>query len=177
MKKTLALFILTFTCLVSCGDQEETKKAVQNVKETPRLSGQVTGHTNEEYFDSSASLYCGKSDSITGLKVLEVNSLTSLSQNFEIKIPLPMLKVGTYQFKEEPAKEKVTLLFRSSKGKRYRENIDGFVTFTSIPTKAGEYLTGSVKASASILYKPEEKVEITMEINIPAGSTTFKDCQ
>jgi len=59
----------------------------------------------------------------------------------------------------------------------YGDNVSGSITLTSIPTKKGDYLTGTFKTSAMIRYKPERKIEMDVKINIRAGKQTFYECK
>jgi hypothetical protein len=59
----------------------------------------------------------------------------------------------------------------------YKENGEGNITLTNIPTKAGEYLTGTLTASISKKHKKNQKISINATFNIQAQSYAFNKCK
>jgi hypothetical protein len=71
----------------------------------------------------------------------------------------------------------VTVHYMGQKYNTYQQNGEGNITLTSIPTKPGEYLTGTLTASITKQHKKDQKISIDATFNIRAQSYSFDKCK
>ena len=167
--KSFTYFIFTFIMAIgstACGDS--TKKEIKSV-----MSGEITGDINESYVASRAIMECDPG-------VLNVLDMAFSKISFNISIPMPLLKEGEHPLTGEhdsytilPKDSKSVLIsYEASNEKLYGNKVKGTISFSSIPKKIGEHLTGYLKGTAQAEKHQREdgKINIDMQFDIIAKS-------
>ncbi len=155
-------------------------------KETLKII--VTGDTSETYIGTkdkimSAFITCDKDGAGLKQNVLSIKSMKG-SKLFNLSIPLSVATVGTHDIVGVRDNTRyqvgiISLEYISDrrKGKSYVKNVEGTVTFANIPTKEGEYLKGTLTATATKKKDKKAKVTLNVIFDIEAGNQTFEKCQ
>jgi len=186
---TLITLTSSLLLLTACGasDKKDTSTETKSEKQISTLAKVIiTGDVTEKIEDSKidSMMVCEKNGAALAQNEFGVSIYQEITKkNLEINIPMQSLKVGTQKVigsHDGDWRTKigvVTVHYMGQKYNTYKENGEGNITLTNIPTKAGEYLTGTLTASISKKHKKDQKISIDATFNIQAQSYAFDKCK
>ena len=173
---TFASFLLLLTAC-SASDKIDTSTSNNVV---------ISGNVNEKIEGNKirSMMVCEKNGAALAQNELGVSIYQQITKkNLSINIPMQSLKVGTQKVigsHDGDWRSKmgvITIHYMGQKYNNYQQNGEGNITITNIPTKAGEYLTGTLKGSITKQHKKDQKITINATFNIQAKTYAFDKCK
>ncbi len=151
-----------------------------------KLLLKVSGDITETVSWKKPLVTCEKDGGILAQNVLNIMALEN-KKIFKLKIPLSVATLGEHEVVGPKDSKSYKLgnisvaynpdMWQSGKASGgYQKYVSGTVTFTNIPKKEGEHLTGTLKAKASLKRFKGRAVEMDVVFDIVAGNQTFNKC-